>query len=351
MDSKKNMLSISQQGWLTHWLTSQRISTPELVELLAGDGSTRKFFRLHFSGAAPKTLILLSDPDWIFSKDYPAHQAYLAAQQLPVPKFLVVNPQLGTLVMEDVGDEYLQYRLAKEKNPAPFWEAATKLIAHFHGKTYPVPPALPGAQRRFDRQKLADEMKFTVEHLTVGFLGLAAPSPEAWNKIEVFCETLASYKPWVLCHRDYHSRNLMVHEEELVLIDFQDARLGPPQYDLASLLYDAYAPLDDKNREHLTQLYLDTLAKYAVVKEISVSDFRSHLRAVAFQRLLKAAGSFASFFTRYKKTSHLSYLIPSLSSALKLQHADSFLEPLFPTALYLDTVKEKLKALATESHS
>ena len=44
----------------------------------------------------------------------------------------------------------------------------------------------------------------------------------------------------MLCHRDYHSRNLMLHERQLYIIDFQDARMGPDTYDLVSLLRDSY---------------------------------------------------------------------------------------------------------------
>ena len=52
-------------------------------------------------------------------------------------------------------------------------------------------------------------------------------------------------EPRVLCHRDYHSRNLMLSQGQLYLIDFQDARMGPDTYDLASLLRDAYVDLNE----------------------------------------------------------------------------------------------------------
>ena len=47
----------------------------------------------------------------------------------------------------------------------------------------------------------------------------------------------------MLCHRDYHSRNLMLHDGSLYIIDFQDARMGPDTYDLVSLLRDSYVDL------------------------------------------------------------------------------------------------------------
>ena len=61
-------------------------------------------------------------------------------------------------------------------------------------------------------------------------------------------EELAA-EPRVLCHRDYHSRNLMLHDGSLYIIDFQDARMGPDTYDLVSLLRDSYVDIaDDASR-------------------------------------------------------------------------------------------------------
>ncbi len=55
-------------------------------------------------------------------------------------------------------------------------------------------------------------------------------------------------EPRVLCHRDYHSRNLMLHLDRLYIIDFQDARMGPDTYDLVSLLRDSYVDLTGSDR-------------------------------------------------------------------------------------------------------
>ena len=63
-------------------------------------------------------------------------------------------------------------------------------------------------------------------------------------EFKIIVEELAG-EPRVLCHRDYHSRNLMLSQGQLYLIDFQDARMGPDTYDLASLLRDSYVDLND----------------------------------------------------------------------------------------------------------
>ena len=68
-------------------------------------------------------------------------------------------------------------------------------------------------------------------------------------------ETLAA-EPRVLCHRDYHSRNLMLHDGRLYIIDFQDARMGPDTYDLVSLLRDSYVDLPEQTVDELIAYFL-----------------------------------------------------------------------------------------------
>ena len=63
--------------------------------------------------------------------------------------------------------------------------------------------------------------------------------------MRAIAEELAA-EPRVLCHRDYHSRNLMLHEVSLYIIDFQDARMGPDTYDLVSLLRDSYVDFSEQ---------------------------------------------------------------------------------------------------------
>ena len=60
----------------------------------------------------------------------------------------------------------------------------------------------------------------------------------------------------MLCHRDYHSRNLMLHDGSLYIIDFQDARMGPDTYDLASLLRDSYVDLSPQQVDELIAFFL-----------------------------------------------------------------------------------------------
>ena len=110
---------------------------------------------------------------------------------------------------------------------------------------------------------------------------------EEWARI---VDELAA-EPRVLCHRDYHSRNLMWHDDTLYVIDFQDARMGPDTYDLVSLLRDSYVDLPDAAVDDLID-YFVALDPRQRPTAPSDPEFRRRFDLMALQRNLKALGTF-----------------------------------------------------------
>lgn len=317
MNNQKTILPNPLGAWLSGWISNHRKGAAFTAELLAGDGSDRKFFRISLRS---ESLILLSDPSWTLSKDYAPHQAYLEKRGVPVPRFLAEDSQAGALLMEDLGDELLQRLIVQEPDKkSHYLKRAVEVLADLHGKTYPVPASLPCFQRRFDKEKFSQEMAFTWTHLVDGYLGMGPMKDPEKKFVAAFCEKIADLHPQIFCHRDYHTRNILVHKQGLYLIDFQDARMGSPHYDLASLLYDAYVPVTEADRKSLLAHYKEMIGSYPLGEKIAWKTFEEDLHAIAFQRVVKAAGSFASFFTRFNKKTHLPYLKPALESALQLQ--------------------------------
>jgi aminoglycoside/choline kinase family phosphotransferase len=114
---------------------------------------------------------------------------------------------------------------------------------------------------------------------------------EEWRRL---AEELAS-EPRVLCHRDYHSRNLMLHDGRLYIIDFQDARLGPDTYDLVSLLRDSYVDLTEPVVEELIAYFIALKRSSGTTTDAWhtwEADFRRRFDVMALQRNLKALGTF-----------------------------------------------------------
>jgi len=142
----------------------------------------------------------------------------------------------------------------------------------------------------FDVEKLTWELDFFVASFR--WRGIAGPSCRSPSErvdrgVAAIAEELAA-EPRVLCHRDYHSRNLMVYEGGLYIIDFQDARMGPDTYDLASLLRDSYVDISDGELDDLIAYFL------AVAAKPDADGFRRRFDLMAVQRNLKALGTLAT---------------------------------------------------------
>jgi len=114
-----------------------------------------------------------------------------------------------------------------------------------------------------------------------------------------------------LLHRDFQSRNIMVNNNQLGILDWQGARLGPLSYDLASLLIDPYVDLSADEKKHLYQQYLSLMKEY---QSAWIEPFERYFPYIAIQRNLQILGAF-SFLTKVQgKTYFADYIVPALKS-------------------------------------
>jgi len=260
------------------------------VKRLHGDASDRCYLRI----------IPRDDPSFVLA----IHPEPFAPDALPqiavgglfqrlaisVPAVIGQAGDLGILALEDLGDQTLQDWLTEPGHePLRLYSEAVRLIARLQrgGGGLRGEGALPFTLA-FDTTKLTSELDFfQSEFLHVYRRVSMAPSAAAALRAELsrIAKELAD-EPRVLCHRDYHSRNLMVHGDRLVVIDFQDARMGPATYDLVSLLRDCYVDLSSELVAAMTEQFLD-----AVPTERS-ADFERRFDLMSVQRHLKALGTF-----------------------------------------------------------
>jgi len=218
-----------------------------------------------------------------------------AAAGLPVARVLEAAPDAGCLVLEDLGDRTLEdvldgaSRSLGRGSPASrgLYLAATDLAAAIATRGT---EALSGSDRAagpaLDPQRFRFEMDFFVENYLGRLLGVAPPAGlrEALHDL---AERAASGRR-VFCHRDFHSRNLMIRPDgRLAMVDIQDARWGPDGYDLASLLRDAYVDDPDPLLEEMVERFHATVPGLG-----SASEFRGRFDVVATQRMVKALGTF-----------------------------------------------------------
>lgn len=311
-----------------------KASKKPVLELIAGDASDRKFYRLR---NADFSAICMRFPKWDggYGGDplswLGMHKAF-AAMGIPVPEVLKIDPDAACIWTEDFGDNFLNYKLGHAtldaSKPAcdetlDYYRQAIDLLVLAQ---YPARPVAehPALTRAFDFEKLMFEMDFFLKHFVEGFLQLSLADGKnfAFSKVRSDLENLCTIldgRERVLTHRDYHVRNVMIVDGTAKWIDFQDARMGPHTYDVVSLLRDSYTKIEKDTRAELSQYYFDAmnkararLAKPAMDK----GEYQREFALMGLQRNIKAIGSFGYLASLKGKPSYLRYVRHTMSTIL-----------------------------------
>ena len=283
---------------------------------LTGDASDRRYFRIIRPAGNSIVLALHVGPIEFASLPFVNVADLLRQMPLPVPALLGHSDTLGILALEDLGDVTLQAHLgaATPTEHAALYRQAVAFIDLLQRRGAEIEPAGYVAYRRaFDVEKLTWELDFFIKHFIEGYRGAAlsaaqrAALGEEWSSIVT---ELAS-EPRVLCHRDYHSRNLMLHAGSLYILDFKDARMGPATYDLASLLRDSYVDLADREVDDLIAYFL-ALKGYGdgalPDADRTLLELRRRFDVMALQRNLKALGTFGYQTMTRRNTVYIQYM-------------------------------------------
>jgi len=243
------------------------------VQPLAGDASVRAYFRIVRPGGA--TYMLAYYPPELRAQLHrflSAYNAVSAHGRIPG----VLHHSEHTVLQADVGDRTLFDLLHEdpEEGLRRYREAVELLVAFQRAGDAAINPPFTA---EFFLAELAMTREFYVEQL-MGVPPDQAMQLEPWFKR--LCDKV-SVHPYVLCHRDYHGQNLHLFNDLLYMIDYQDLRMGPDTYDLASLLrdrgvarilgddaelelVDGYAGLLGADRTAVRQRYFETLLQRSI---------------------------------------------------------------------------------------
>jgi aminoglycoside/choline kinase family phosphotransferase len=285
---------------------------------LTGDASDRTYFRI-IPADGPSIVLALHAGAIDFASLPFANVGRLMQQiPLPVPNILGHSDELGILAQQDLGDVTLQAHLGAESpsEHAALYRQAVALIEQLQrrGAELASDAFLP-YRIAFDVEKLTWELDFFAKHFVAGYRGAAFTPAERtvlaaeWSSI---VDELAG-EARVLCHRDYHSRNLMVSDGSLYIIDFQDARMGPDTYDLVSLLRDSYVDITDRELDDLIAYFL--ALKQRGGEAMPEDEFRRRFDLMALQRNLKALGTFGYQTITRHNTVYIQYIPRTLRYA------------------------------------
>ena len=287
--------------------------TPKVVPL-TGDASDRQYFRVLLPDASSQVLSVHPGALDFARLPFVNVARLLDAMHLPVPRILAHSDALGILALEDLGDVTLQAHLgaASAEEHTALYHEAIGLIAHMQkrAREHASEDYLPFGIA-FDVAKLTWELEYFTRHFLEAYRGARLTDAQRTALAREYAsitEELSS-EPRVLCHRDFHSRNLMVHRGRLHIIDFQDARMGPDTYDLVSLLRDSYVDLDSSEVEGLIAWFLAQRGAF----EADDLDFRRRFDLMALQRNLKALGTFGFQTTSRGNPVYIQYIPRTLA--------------------------------------
>lgn len=300
-------------SFLTNALNSQDI---EVIQL-AGDASARRYFRVVKDQTA--WVLMVWEP-FVDDGNYPFLSVlnHFKKNGVHVPEVVAKSPEQGLVLLEDLGDLTLERKFWEVQNHEavyPYYqETIDELIKIHYNSTVDKSPCT-AFNIMFDTEKFMWEMNYAKTHLLEGVCKLKLTPSELGTLDFCFkniCETLHK-EPKFISHRDYHSRNVMIKFGKIRVIDFQDARLGPIQYDLVSLLRDSYVNLDEEIAERLIVYYLKRREEMSL-PSISHDRFFDIYELQTIQRCFKACGSFASFFNTREDRRYLKYISNTLNT-------------------------------------
>lgn len=292
------------------------------IDWLAGDGSDRCYYRIRSPELkTPRVLMQLSPTDAQALKaqgyDWVNIAQILDKHGVRVPRVVTTMAEHAALIIEDYGDVMLEtkvYHLAEHGTYGDIrrlYEQAMAICANF--LTIPKNNQAIWCQRSFDAERFVWELNFFAKKYlqAVTKYSFDAKQEAAFQcDVQAISKFLTSSSQYFV-HRDFHSRNLMLHDDILAVIDFQDARLGPCSYDLVSLVFDSYVPFATEQRQELLQIGLATLA--AGQPQLT-KDLNAQWQAMLLQRQLKAIGSFGFLTVDKNRGNYLKYVEPALTT-------------------------------------
>jgi aminoglycoside/choline kinase family phosphotransferase len=313
-------------SYVTRWLGEGWTAHP-----LAGDASVRAYYRIALPDGT--TYMLAYYPEEV----RPQLQRFLAAYEAVaghgrVPEVLQ-SCELAVL-QRDVGDRTLYDVLHenREEGIRLYREAIDLVVAFQQAAPGEINPSFT-AELFFQELEMARE--FYVEQL----MGVDVAGLEPYMKM--VCEDVAQH-PYVLCHRDYHGQNLHVVNDSLFLIDYQDLRMGPDTYDVASLLRDRGVAVilgDDTE--------LELLEHYRVLINAD-DDLRRRYFETLLQRSIKILGTFSKQPITRGRMHYLEFIPATLESIRRcLDELPRYarLRDLFPLEFSLQRATERARSL------
>lgn len=277
------------------------------ISLLTGEGSDRFYYRIK---SDDKTLILMIYGNEKAENDYFIHiQKFLMDLGVSVPVIHLKMPEKRWIFLEDLGNEslYTLYPRVNRQEKIALYKAvideASKIFFKGNDRYIKEPFVTAGD---FDHRLYHWEHRYFIDNYLKLYKKIKIPLTRLEQNLADVAGRLAREENRLI-HRDFQSKNIMVTNGKVYLIDFQGLRRGLPEYDLASLLCDPYVRMDEELINELLNYFFDA---YSVFYGIEYELFRERFFMCSVQRLMQALGAYC-FLGLVKNKSQFLNSIPA----------------------------------------
>ena len=280
-------------------------------QLIGAGGSDRRYYRVH-DGGKTSVLMRCKSDDTEFGRHI-EYTGFFLSHSIPVPRLIDSDPAALEAHFEDGGDislyTYLKYH-SENKEIEGIYKKVIDALILIHTKATEDVSSCPLLEERiFDYDHFRWETEYFVENFIDAIGGLRVRDAGLLGKELQTLARIADSFAKTIIHRDFQSRNIMVplkENDSILIIDFQGARMGPPAYDLASILWDPYYRLDDLLRQYLVDYYIYQM-KRQDTSTFDENTFRESLLTCRLQRHMQALGAYGflssvkgkKYFLRY----------------------------------------------------
>jgi aminoglycoside/choline kinase family phosphotransferase len=288
---------------------------------ISGDGSQRCFFRI-VSRSLDRTFIAMKnepadDLARCENSAYLMIGRHLREKGLPLPQIHACRLEKGWFIMEDLGDTSLQEVASLDKDRVSLYKRVVEILIPLQTRgARGFNPSWTCQTETYDALVMRRyEADYFRDAFLRNYLGIRREWPELEAPFNYLAEKASSAGKEFFLHRDFQSRNIMVFQGRMGVLDWQGGRLGPLAYDLSSLLIDPYTSLSEEEKTKIYLYYLELLKSELPGK---VDSFTRSFPYLALQRNLQILGAF-SFLTQVrKKTYFKAYIAPALITLRRL---------------------------------
>ncbi len=303
---------------------------PHLFPIGSG-GSDRSYFRVREQEAS-SVLMRFTGDDVDFQRQI-IYTQFFRRYGVPVPALLSVDEERGEAVFEDLGDlslySWLKCRRSEDEI-AGIYRKVIDIAAILHTEvTAHIRDCALLGERIFDYEHLRWETRYFMENFVALLSNLGVRDTSRLDEdFDKLARRVDSFRKAVI-HRDFQSQNIMVARGGIPrIIDYQGARIGPPGYDIASLIWDPYYRLEQRVRDGLIDYYVGKMSGRRA--DFDERTFRESVLPCRLQRHMQALGAYAFLSVVKGKT----YFMKHLKEGTRLLKEDASLAKSEYPAIY-----------------